>query len=85
MGDFIDIKTIDEKKGERHRSEASLRGFNDFVSKMEMEEIQFLGRKWTWANNWEGEGHIEGRLDMFFGAANWLINYENAIVKHVKR
>lgn len=38
-GDFNDIRTSDEKKGERQKSEANLRGFNDFVSKMEMEKI----------------------------------------------
>lgn len=43
---------VEKKKGGRQRSEASCRGFNEFVSNMEMEKINFLGREWTWANNW---------------------------------
>lgn len=44
-GDFNDISPMAEKKGGRQRSEASLRGFNEFVNKMEMEEISFVGRR----------------------------------------
>lgn len=58
-GDFNDIRAAAEKNGRRQMSEASLRKFNEFVNKMEMEEISFVGRRWTWANNYEGEGYIE--------------------------
>lgn len=36
-GDFNDIRTADEKKGGRQRSETSLRGFNDFVNRIVIE------------------------------------------------
>lgn len=44
-GDFNDIRTAAENKGGRQRSEASLRVFNEFVNKMEIEKISFVGRR----------------------------------------
>lgn len=50
---------------------------------MEMGEVLFYGRRWTWANNRQGEGFIEERLDMFFGSAHWFLDFEKAQVKHI--
>lgn len=35
-----------------------------------MEEIGYIGRQGTWANNWREEGCIEARLDRFLGQAS---------------
>lgn len=43
-GDFNDVRTLEEKRGGRLRTKSSLKGFNDFVTKMGMVEIQFKGR-----------------------------------------
>lgn len=43
----------------RVRSSASSKEFNEFIEKMQMEEIEHQGRNWTWANNWKEEGFIE--------------------------
>lgn len=40
-GDLNDIRSIGENIGGRRRSELSCKGFNDFIIKMEMEEIGF--------------------------------------------
>lgn len=32
-----------------------------------MEEIGYISRQGTWANNWIDESYIEVKLDMFFG------------------
>lgn len=84
-GDLNDIRTAEEKQGGRRRSELRCKGFNDFIAGMEMEEIGYHGRHWTWANNWEDEGYIEARLDRFFGASFWFMKNNKAIVRHVKR
>lgn len=47
-----------------------------------MEEVMHIGRRWAWANNRVGEGFIEERLDIFFGSAEWLVEYEKAEVTH---
>lgn len=55
-GDLNDIRNPQEKKGGRTWSEASCQGFRDFIRRMDMEEIQYQGSQWTWANNWTNEG-----------------------------
>lgn len=84
-GDLNDIRQPGEKLEGRPRSEASCRVFNEFVEKMNMEELKVRGRQWTWANNWHDEGFIEARLDRFFGASLWLIENGNAIVYSVEK
>lgn len=41
------------------------------------------GRIWTWANNRKGESFIEERLDMFFGYAEWLLDFYKEVVQHI--
>lgn len=57
-----EIRSVDEKQGGRLRSETSFQNFRTFVDEMEMVELKFNGRSWTWANNWEEEGFVEERL-----------------------
>lgn len=80
-----DIRNPEEKTGGRIRSVVSCKGFREFIEQMNMEELEFKGRQWTWANNWQNEGYIEARLDRFFGASLWPRENENAIVHHVER
>lgn len=60
------IRSADEKQGGRLRSEPSFQNFKNFIDEMEMAELNFTGRSWTWANNQEEEGFVEERLDHFF-------------------
>lgn len=48
-------------------------------------DIKFKGEICTWANNREGEGFIQERLDKFFGSAEWMLSYNTTEVKHVMR
>lgn len=50
-GDLNDIKSQEEKKGGRMRSESSFTDFRDFIADMEMGDIKFRGDAYTWANN----------------------------------
>lgn len=52
---------------------------------MGMIEINYVGRQWTWANNREGEGFIEERLDRFFASPDWFLLNVGALVAHVDR
>lgn len=80
-----DIRTPKEKNGGRLRSEASCKVFREFIDQMHMEELEFKGRMWTWANNWHDEGYIDARLDKFFGVSQWLKENNNAVVEHVEK
>lgn len=63
--------------------DSSFNQFRSFIRDMEMEEIRFKGRRWTWANNRQGEGFIEKRLDMFFGSADWILSTDQVVVQHI--
>lgn len=67
-GNFNDILEEVDKSGDRSRSEFSFQVFRAFVDDMEMIDLGFKGRRWTWGNNREGEGFVEERLDRFFGS-----------------
>lgn len=64
------ILGVRRKKRGRSRTDASCRGFQDFIEKMNMEGIGYIGRQGTWANNRREEGCIEARLDRFLGQAS---------------
>lgn len=84
-GDLNDIKYQKENKRERIRPEASYKSFREFIEQMDMEEIRFFGKEWTWTNNWEDAGYIEVRLDGFFGSGQWLFEHVNAVVRHIEK
>lgn len=84
-GDLNDICRAGEKKGGRDRTESSYKGFKEFIERIEMVEVAFQGRQYTWANNWEDEGYIEARLDRFFEAARWWTENANATILHIEK
>lgn len=67
-GDFNEIVALEDKQGGIRRGENSFSSFRSFIRNIEIEEIRFKERRWTWANNRQGDGFIEETLDMFF----WL-------------
>lgn len=52
---------------------------------MDMGEIKFKGDMFTWANNREGEGFIQEKLDHFFGSLELMLLHDTAEVLHVSR
>lgn len=65
-GDFNEMLRQEDNQGVIRRLESSFIPFRTFIRDMRMGEMCFEGRIWTWANNRQGEGFIEERLDMFF-------------------
>lgn len=83
--DLNDIKNKEEKKGGRQQNELSFLPFKNFLVNMEMKDIVYSGKAFTWANNREGEGFIQERLDKFCGSNEWMILNENAVINHILR
>lgn len=52
---------------------------------MGMGDVKFSGEAYTWANNREGEGFIQERLDRFCGSPDWMLQRETAEVTHFLR
>lgn len=82
-GDFNGIISQEDKHRGKRRRESSFIHFRSFIREMEMEDVNFRGWRWTWANNRQGEEFIEERLNMFFGLAEWIIECDQAGVKHI--
>lgn len=64
------------------RVESSFNIFRTFIIEMEVREVTFRDKRWTWANR-QRERFIEKRLDMFFGSAEWLSDFDKSKVQHI--
>lgn len=69
----------------RKRLESNFADFRTFIFDMEMREVKFRGKVYTWVNNREDEGFIQERLDKFFGSIEWLLHFDKASVEHITR
>lgn len=52
---------------------------------MDMGEVKFRGDPFTQANNRDGEGFIQKKLDRFLGSAEWMVQYDINKILHVTR
>lgn len=84
-GDWNEIRSASEKKRGRHRSAGSFRCIRQFIRDMQMKELGFLGREWTWANNREGEEFVEERLDQIFISPKWSTQHPHVVVSHIPK
>lgn len=85
MGDLNDLRHPDEKQGGRSRTEGSCLHFRGFIDALNMFEIKYPGRHWTWANNRENKGFVEERLDRFLASSDWIFEFPHATVHHVAK
>ncbi|CAA0818874.1 Unknown protein, partial [Striga hermonthica] len=84
-GDWNAIRAPEDKCGGRPKTVRDCAGFNEFVAKMEMQEIHCKGHQFTWANNREHEGFIEEKIDRIFCSFDWLALKSEAEVQSVFR
>lgn len=82
-GYFNEIICQEDKYGGKRRPDSSFVPFRTFIREMEMEDVTFRGRRWTWANNRQKEGFIDERLDFFFGSTDWLIDCDHAEMREI--
>jgi len=71
VGDFNAVRKPDERKGVSigHANKKEILGFNEFIDKIEMLEIPFVGRKYTW---YRPNGNAKSRIDRIFVSDKWL-------------
>lgn len=62
--------------------ESSFNLFRAFIRDMEMREVAYRGRKWTWVSNRQEKGFIEETLDIFFGSADWHVDFDKTEVQY---
>lgn len=59
--------------------------FKDFISDMNLVEVKYVRKHWTWANYREGEGFVEERLDKFLASPEWTYQNPNFVVHHAQK
>ncbi|CAA0841284.1 Unknown protein, partial [Striga hermonthica] len=75
IGDWNDVAKVEDKKGGRQRSQASLMGFQSFIANLGMTEVHRKGYTFTWGNNRVAEGFVEEALDVGYASLVWLQDY----------
>ncbi|GMP35227.1 hypothetical protein CsSME_00007763 [Camellia sinensis var. sinensis] len=72
-GDFNEIRFRSERKGCSTR-ERGMKDFNDFIDKLELVDMQMLGRQFTWCNAMDGNRW--SRIDRFLIDPRWLEEFK---------
>ncbi|GER32212.1 non-ltr retroelement reverse transcriptase [Striga asiatica] len=75
IGDWNDLANVEDKKGGRTRTPASLLGFQTFIANMGIGEVLRKGYPYTWGNNRDQEGFVEEALDKAYASLEWLRSY----------
>ncbi|GER37251.1 F8M12.22 protein [Striga asiatica] len=84
-GDWNDLTSNEEKRGGQRRLESSFQGFKQFISDMEMQEMEQKGAFFTWGNNRTADGYVEERLDKVFTSWNWQLMFPKMEVSNFYR
>lgn len=63
--------------------ESTFNPFRTFNRGLEMREVAYRRRRRIWASNRQGEGFIKERLDMYFGSADWHMDFDKTEVQYI--
>ncbi|GLT52165.1 hypothetical protein SLA2020_255190 [Shorea laevis] len=80
-GDFNAVRDQEERSG-RYFDATDMRGFNDFILGVGLEEIPMVGRKFTW---YKPDGTAMSKLDRFLFSTEFLINFPNLSLRALNR
>ena len=77
-GDFNKILLDNEKQGGRPRSLQQMRAFQDTLTMCGVQDLSYLGEKFTWVNKHDDVTFIQEILDRFVGDLAWNRLFPNA-------
>lgn len=74
MDDFNNIRSQSERIGtcQRGMGESNLREFNEWIDEMEVDEVPWVGRKFTW---FRPDGTARSKLDRFLVSPKWIAKW----------
>ena len=74
LGDFNNIRASSERVGICHRGsgESNMSEFNEWIEELEVEEVPWLGRQFTW---FRPNGTAKSKLDRFLVSPEWLAKW----------
>ena len=71
LGDFNNIRVAAERvsTSQGGTADGSIRGFNEWIEEMEVEEVPWVGKSFTW---FKPNGKVKSKLDRFLVSPKWL-------------
>ncbi|KAL9658977.1 hypothetical protein QQ045_028187 [Rhodiola kirilowii] len=85
VGDFNTISSWTEKKGGDHSDGGAMIEFNEFQIQAGLGDAGYIGNKYTWCNNQEGDAQIWTRLDRLLVNGRALAMLPDLQVHHLAR
>ncbi|KAL0003477.1 hypothetical protein SO802_017258 [Lithocarpus litseifolius] len=82
VGDFNEILRGHEKLGGSPRREVEMEAFREVVDELDLIDLGFTGKKFTWRGK-RGESMILERLDRAFATPTWLERFPATRVQHL--
>lgn len=67
MGDYIAVLGIEDRKSDNLVQEVEIRNFREFMLNNNMNELKYIGRKFTWTNN-----HVWSKIDRAIVNVEWM-------------
>lgn len=71
LGDFNETLADSEKWGGSHKARWQLEAFRDALGTCRLEDLGFVGSRFTWCNKQEGGQFIKERLDQVVANGHW--------------
>lgn len=85
MGDFNIVSSGDGKSGGSALNFSRIVEFRKTIESCELREVRFVGDRYTWDNEREGEELIKERLDLAFCNESFLERHPRVVVHHLPR
>lgn len=82
IGDFNEIQREDEKVGGGRKIWRDISNFREALTDSGLEDMGFLGPKFTWSNKREGQSMIMERLDRGTCNTSWKHLFPFSVVRH---
>lgn len=82
VGDFNEILLQEEKYGVAMRPYSQVEAFRLAMEDSELSNLGYLGDRFIWRNNREGQQFTKERLDRGFGNARWQELFPSYLVSH---
>jgi len=83
IGDFNDILSLDEKKGNNERANWLIIGFRNAVCDSRLADVHTKGYLYTWFKSLGTTTAVEEHLDRALATESWQIQYPDAVLENL--
>ncbi|KAK3212073.1 hypothetical protein Dsin_016779 [Dipteronia sinensis] len=83
IGDFDEILSDSDKFGGADRNWRTMSDFRETLEDCELENMGFIGPRFTWSNKKAGNALIMERLDRSFCHKGWKVLFPHSFVRHL--